>query len=33
MLKKLLDVAWNDYPFDCASMAKEIDTARKKIVS
>ncbi|GIS15749.1 MAG: hypothetical protein CM15mP117_11810 [Alphaproteobacteria bacterium] len=32
-LKKLHDIAWNDYPFDCASMTLEIDAARKKIVS
>ena len=32
-LKKLHDIAWNDYPFDCASMTLEIDAARKKITS
>ena len=32
-LKKLHDIAWNDYPFDCASMTLKIDAARKKIAS
>ena len=32
-LKKLHDIAWNDYPFDCATMTQKIDAARKKIIS
>ena len=32
-LKKLHDIAWNDYPFDCASVTLKIDAARKKITS
>ncbi len=32
-LKKLLDIAWNDYPFDCASMAKRMDETREKVIS
>ena len=32
-LKKLHDIAWNDYPFDCVSQAKIMDAARKKVIS
>ena len=32
-LKELHDIAWNDFPFDCATMARQTDLARKKIIS
>ena len=32
-LKELHDIAWNDFPFNCASMAGQTDLARKKIIS
>ena len=32
-LKELHDIAWNDFPFNCASMAGHTDLARKKIIS
>ena len=32
-LKELHDIAWNDFPFNCANMAGQTDLARKKIIS
>ena len=32
-LKELHDIAWNDFPFDCATMAGQTDLARKNIIS
>ena len=31
-LSKLQDIAWHDFPFDCAYMAQQADIARKKII-
>ena len=33
LLKRLHNIAWNNYPFDCASMAKKVDAARQKVIS
>ena len=32
-LRKLHDIAWHDYPFDCTNMAHHMDIARKTIIS
>lgn len=32
-LRALHDIAWHNYPFDCASMAYQADNAREKIIS
>lgn len=32
-LKELHEIAWNDFPFDCATMAGQTDLARKNIIS